>query len=84
MIRALLVDDNEFIVNVLADVVKENHPDIDILGIARNGSEGIVKINQFKPDLVFLDIEMPDMNGYEGIRYLISLVYLEFCPVLQN
>jgi two-component system LytT family response regulator len=69
-IKSILIDDNAFIANVLLDQLKENHPDIEVMTIAKNGNEGLEKINLLKPDLIFLDIEMPDMNGFEMLSQL--------------
>ena len=73
MIKAVLIDDNAFIATVLKDTLTENHPDITILGTAKNGTEGIALIKQHQPDLVFLDIEMPDMTGFEMLSNLASI-----------
>jgi two-component system LytT family response regulator len=67
-VKALLVEDNPFMATILSDLLQENHPEVEILGVAENGYEGLKKINQLQPDLVFLDIEMPDMNGFEMLR----------------
>lgn len=64
-IRAVLIDDDNFIVKILSDMIHENYIEIEVLGVANSGEEGIKLINQLNPDLVFLDIEMPDMNGFE-------------------
>ena len=69
-IRSILVDDNKFIVTVLSDLLLENHAEIEILGVAHNGQEGISLINDLKPELIFLDIEMPDMNGFDMLNQL--------------
>ncbi len=69
-IRSLIVEDNKFVATVLSDLLEENHTDIDILGVAQNGEEGISLINRLQPELVFLDIEMPDMNGFEMLNQL--------------
>lgn len=69
-IRALLIDDVAFLLTVLTDLLNESHPEIEIVGTARSGEEGIYKIKLLQPDLVFLDIEMPDMNGFEVLASL--------------
>ncbi len=74
-IRSLIVDDNLFNIEVLSDLLKENEGQIMVEGIATNGAEAIRQINTLKPDLVFLDVEMPDMNGFE---VLASLEKIEF------
>ncbi|MFT4805612.1 MAG: two-component system LytT family response regulator, partial [Psychroserpens sp.] len=69
-IKSILIDDNTFIANVLLDQLKENHPDIEVMAIAKNGKEGLEKIHLLKPNLIFLDIEMPDMTGFEMLNKL--------------
>ena len=69
-IKSLIIEDNAFLLTVLSDILKENHPELEVLDTATNGKDGLNKINQLKPDLVFLDIEMPDMNGFEMLKKL--------------
>lgn len=69
-IKSLLIDDDKLIATILADLLQENHPDIEVMDIAYCGKEGIEKINLLQPDLVFLDIEMPDMNGFEMLSQI--------------
>lgn len=69
-IKSLLIDDNAFIATILCDQLHENHPDIEVMAIAKNGKEGLEKIKLLKPDLIFLDIEMPDMTGFEMLNEL--------------
>ncbi len=64
-IKALIIDDNSFIIDLLSDLLRQNHPEIELLGFANNGRQGLEKINSLKPDLIFLDVEMPDMTGFE-------------------
>ena len=48
-----------------------NYPDqIENIGFARNGKNGLEKINQLKPSLICLDIQMPGMNGFEMLSKL--------------
>src|SRR5204862_2274351 len=44
------------------------HPDIQIAGEARDGLEAVEKIEQIRPDLLFLDIEMPGLTGFEVLQ----------------
>jgi len=69
-IKALLIEDSQLMAAILEDLLKENHPEIEILGIAKNGKEGLEMIAMLNPDLVFLDIEMPDMTGFEMLNKL--------------
>lgn len=67
-VKSLLVEDNPFMAAILSDLLQENHPEIEVMGIAKNGEEGLKKIKHLQPDLVFLDIEMPDMTGFEMLN----------------
>ncbi len=77
-IRTLLVDDERLACEELAFLLKEQS-DIDIVGVARNGLEAIEKIKQLEPDLVFLDVQMPGLDGLGVIHALrgmdVSLPY---------
>lgn len=65
--RALVIDDEELarrrVLNLLGEV-----PQIKVLGECSNGKTAIKQINEIKPDLVFLDINMKDMNGFEVLQ----------------
>lgn len=62
-IRTLLVDDQLAALAVLRNLLLFV-PDIQVIGTASNGREAIEAINQLEPDLVFLDIEMPEIDGF--------------------
>jgi len=66
-IRVLIVDDAVVIRKILSDVLSQES-DIEVVGTAVNGALGLKKIEQLAPDLVLLDVEMPEMNGIETIR----------------
>lgn len=65
--KALVIDDEELarkrVLNLLEDVKK-----IEVIGECSNGRTAIEKINSDKPDLIFLDINMKDMNGFEVLK----------------
>ena len=65
-IRVLIVDDSVVVRKILSQVLSED-PDIDIAGIAANGKIALAKIPQVNPDIITLDIEMPEMNGLEAL-----------------
>jgi two-component system LytT family response regulator len=67
---ALIIDDNVFISTILADLLAENHPEIVISGLAHTGRDALKMIEKIKPDLIFLDVEMPDMTGFEVLGSL--------------
>lgn len=67
---ALLIDDEPAANVRLRDLLTTNHPDIHLLGEAGGVAEGLHKIEQHRPDLIFLDIEMPPSTGFELVREL--------------
>ena len=69
-IPSIIVDDDPMNIAVLSDLLKESYPEIDVIGTARNGSEALESIKTLQPALVFLDVEMPDMNGFEVLQRL--------------
>jgi two-component system LytT family response regulator len=69
-IRSIIVEDDPFIHNLLNDLIGYNFPNVEIVGTSNNGTEGIEKIKKLKPDLVFLDVEMADMTGFEMLSKL--------------
>ncbi|WP_372773743.1 LytR/AlgR family response regulator transcription factor [Mangrovibacterium sp.] len=68
-LNVLLVEDEELARDLLKSYLK-NHPSINLLGECENGFEGVQKINELKPDLVFLDIQMPKITGFEMLQLL--------------
>jgi two-component system, chemotaxis family, protein-glutamate methylesterase/glutaminase len=68
-IRVLVVDDSVVIRKMLMDVLSED-PDIEVVGVAANGKIALSKIPQTNPDLLTMDIEMPEMNGLETLKAL--------------
>jgi two-component system chemotaxis response regulator CheB len=66
-IRVLVVDDSVVVRRLVTEVLSED-PGIEVIGTASNGKLGVAKVDQLKPDLVTLDIEMPEMNGLEALR----------------
>lgn len=68
-IRALVVDDTIVYRKIVGDVLKAI-PDVEVVGTANNGKIALSKIAALKPDLVTLDIEMPELNGIEVLLEL--------------
>lgn len=66
-IRVLVVDDSVVVRKIVTDVLSED-PAIEVVGTAVNGRIAVGKLEQLKPDLVTMDIEMPEMNGIEAVR----------------
>lgn len=70
--KTLLIEDERLAREELKSLLKD-YLEIDIIGEAKNGEEGIALIKEHKPDLVFLDINMPGMNGFEMLKQLEDL-----------
>ncbi|MGN6088804.1 MAG: protein-glutamate methylesterase/protein-glutamine glutaminase [Actinomycetales bacterium] len=68
-IGVLVVDDSVVVRRIVTEVLGED-ADIDVLGTAPNGRIALSKLDQLAPDLVTLDIEMPEMNGLETLTHL--------------
>ena len=66
-IRVLVVDDSVVIRRLVSHAL-EAHPIIEVVGVASNGITALDRIRQLKPDVVTLDIEMPEMDGLEALR----------------
>jgi class 3 adenylate cyclase len=67
--RVLVVDDSFITRNVVRQIV-ESDPDLEVVDTAENGMVALEKAQQMKPDVVLLDIEMPEMSGLETLRRL--------------
>jgi two-component system chemotaxis response regulator CheB len=68
-LRVLVVDDTVVYRKIVSDVLSKI-PGVEVVGTAHNGKAALVKIASLKPDLLTLDIEMPEMNGLEVLRHL--------------
>jgi two-component system LytT family response regulator len=67
--KTLIVDDEPIARRVLREEL-EAFPEIEIIGEAENGKQALERISELRPDLVFLDLQMPVMGGFEVVRNL--------------
>jgi class 3 adenylate cyclase/CheY-like chemotaxis protein len=65
MIRAIIIDDEVHCIDTLSILLADYCPEVEVLDKCLSAKRGLEAIDQLKPDLVFLDIEMPFMNGFE-------------------
>lgn len=69
-ITAIIVEDNDLMAAALTDLLQEDHLHVTLLGRARTGAEALSMIPRQDPSIVFLDIELPDMTGFELLSRL--------------
>ena len=68
-VRAVIVDDEDLARQVVRELL-EAHPEIEILAECANGFEAVKAVTEFKPDLLFLDIQMPKLDGFEVLELI--------------
>ncbi len=71
MKRVLIVDDAAFMRTALKTVLEKNG--FEVIGEAENGITGVKKYRDLNPDIVTMDITMPEMNGVEALREIRSI-----------
>ncbi|HCT91717.1 MAG TPA: DNA-binding response regulator [Lachnospiraceae bacterium] len=84
MIRVIIVEDEPAIARGLALLITQNHADFQVIALAKNGKEGLTKILEEKPDLVFVDIHMPVMDGLDMIREIRDNGFFPRCVILTG
>ncbi|MCG1020668.1 protein-glutamate methylesterase/protein-glutamine glutaminase [Sutcliffiella horikoshii] len=65
-VKVLITDDSIFMRKLLSDLL-DKHPQIEVVATAKNGIEALEKIQEYSPDVVTLDVEMPKMNGLQAL-----------------
>ena len=72
MIKAVIVDDEPYCCEALATLL-EDITEIEMISVCHNAADALTAIKKYSPDLVFLDVEMPKMNGFEMLEQLPSV-----------
>ncbi len=70
-VRVLIVDDSAFMRKAIRRML-EADPEIEVVGVARDGAEGVRLARELVPDLITLDFQMPDMNGLRVIEEILA------------
>jgi two-component system LytT family response regulator len=73
MKKAIIIDDEPGCCKTLSALLQKYFSDIEVSAVCRNGIEGLQAIQDYSPDIVFLDIEMPKMNGFDMLEQLPSV-----------
>lgn len=67
----LIVDDAAFMRMMLKDILTKNG--FEVVGEAQNGKEGVEAFQKYKPDIITMDITMPEMNGIDAVKAIKAL-----------
>lgn len=70
MIRSIIIDDELHCIKSLKSDLQKHCPAVEVMEICHSAKDGIMNIRKHNPDLVFLDVEMPWMNGFEMLEVL--------------
>ena len=70
-IRALVVDDSALMRRIITNILDQD-AEIEVIGFARNGEDALHKIEQLKPDVVTMDVEMPVLDGLAAVKRIMS------------
>lgn len=68
--KAILIDDERDALEMLEWIIKKQTPEVEIIALCDSALDGLEKIKTLKPELVFLDIEMPQLNGFDLLERL--------------
>jgi len=71
MVKVLLVDDHELITTAIKALL-DAADNITVIGVAKNGEQGILAVEEKRPDIVLMDVEMPGMGGAEACRRILK------------
>ena len=81
MIKAIIIDDEVHCVDTLSILLADYCPEVEILEKCMSPKKGLEAIEKHQPELVFLDIEMPMMNGFELLE---QFKQIPFCVIFTT
>src|SRR5687768_2248941 len=70
MLRAIIIDDEQIGVATLKQLIELHSKEVRLVATATEAEKGVELIEDYRPDIVFLDINMPGMNGFELLEQL--------------
>ncbi|MBR1437059.1 MAG: response regulator transcription factor [Synergistaceae bacterium] len=68
--RILLADDHKLFIEGLAELMKKN-PDLELSGQAKNGLQAVEEAERIKPDIILMDISMPELSGVKALKRIL-------------
>jgi two-component system LytT family response regulator len=83
MKKVVLIDDEPLARSIIVEFL-QSHADIEIADECNNGFEGVKSITQHQPDLIFLDIQMPKINGFEMLELLPAIPNVIFTTAFDE
>ena len=81
--RVLIADDHPVMRDGLRDMV-EQQPDMEVVGEATNGIEAIAEYRRIKPDVILMDLQMPELDGLEAISIICQDTEAERLPARRD
>lgn len=82
--KAIIIDDEPLARQRLRALIGEYPEKLEILAEAENGEEAIEKINQMRPEFIFLDIQMPEISGFDVLKKLSYFPKVIFCTAFDE
>ncbi|RKY80698.1 DNA-binding response regulator [candidate division KSB1 bacterium] len=76
-IKALIIDDEELGRKIIREYL-ESHPEVEVMTECRDAHQALEAIEKYHPDLLFLDVQMPEINGFELLEMLEEIPYVIF------
>ena len=83
MNKVVIIDDEPLARSLVVEYIQQ-HPSIEIVAECNDGFQGVKAINQHKPDLIFLDIQMPKINGFEMLELLDTTPFVIFTTAFDE
>lgn len=70
--KVLIVDDSPFMRKSISMIIESN-PLFEVVAMARNGFDALEKLKEYKPDVITMDVEMPEMDGIECVKHIMKI-----------
>lgn len=72
-IRILIADDDQLTRSEMKRAIDKNYPELELIAEAKDGQESVTFAKQYKPDIVIMDINMPNKNGIDAAREILKI-----------